>query len=179
MRCRTTGGLATIYPCKSMTKLPTSSPVDGLEAQIRLLDLPKPVREYAFYAPARQWAFDLAYPARRLAVEVEGGSWQNVRNGARAVSRHTSRAGFREDCIKYNVAALIGWTVLRFTVDQIRTGSAVAVIERAVRGEPAIAASLASADTIKPRPKTKRAPVRPTTDVRADWEARIAKGAKS
>ena len=38
------------------------------------------VREHRF-APPRRWRFDLAWPAERLAVEVDGGRWQSGGGG--------------------------------------------------------------------------------------------------
>jgi hypothetical protein len=103
--------------------------------QIRYAALPAPTREYVFYA-GRRWAFDLAYPPRRLAIEVEGGTFARKPGAA---SRHTSMAGFREDCLKYGVAALLGWTVLRFTTDMVLSGEALTVIEPALGGDLALA----------------------------------------
>ncbi len=60
-----------------------------------------------------------------LAVEVEGGVW-----GAK--SRHTTGAGFTADCVKYNEAALLGWTVLRVTAEHIYDGRAIDWIRRAI-----------------------------------------------
>lgn len=47
-----------------------------------------------------------------IAVEIEGGSWIN--------GRHTRGKGYRNDCEKYLEAAILGWTVLRFTSDMLR-----------------------------------------------------------
>lgn len=90
---------------------------------IRQEGLPLPVREYRFCE--RRWRFDFAWPDERLAVEVEGGSWTQ--------GRHTRGNGFRRDCIKYNRAAMDGWTVLRFTGDQVTNGMALEAIRRVLR----------------------------------------------
>lgn len=66
---------------------------------------PRPVREYRFH-PTRRWLMDFAWPRQRVAVEIEGGTYSN--------GRHTRGSGFADDCTKYNAAALLGWTVLRF-----------------------------------------------------------------
>jgi len=68
--------------------------------------LPIPVREWKFH-DTRKWRFDFAWPDRKLAVELEGGIWIN---GA-----HNRGLHFTSDCEKYNAAALLGWTVLRYT----------------------------------------------------------------
>jgi very-short-patch-repair endonuclease len=94
---------------------------ENLAFQIRALDLPRPEREFVFAKP-RRWRFDFAWPLARLAVEVEGGTWGK--------SRHTTGAGFQGDCDKYNVAALQGWRVLRFTGKHIKTGEAIQSIQQ-------------------------------------------------
>ena len=66
--------------------------------------------EFRFYAH-RQWRFDRAWIAQKVAFEVEGGAW--VRG------RHTHGAGFADDCHKYNAAAALGWRVFRLTGDMI------------------------------------------------------------
>lgn len=67
-------------------------------------DLPDPVAEYRFH-PTRRWRFDYAWPARRVAVEVDGGQWQA------GGGRHNTDP----DRLKLNVAAALGWRVLRFS----------------------------------------------------------------
>lgn len=84
----------------------------------------EPEREYRFH-PSRLWRFDFAFVLERVAVEVEGGIFVK---GA-----HTRGAHFRGDCEKYNAAAEIGWTVLRYTDRHIKRGDALAQIERVVR----------------------------------------------
>lgn len=83
------------------------------------------VRELRFH-PVRKWRFDLAQSGMRLAVEVEGGVW---RNGA-----HSRGKGFTEDCEKYAEALILGWSVLRVTTDQVKSGQALQWIERAMSG---------------------------------------------
>jgi len=102
-----------------------------LLAAIRGAGLPAPVEEYMFASP-RRWRFDMAWPEKRLAVEVEGkvwggyvrcnkcgahvkkrtaaGTWYNVRE---AGGRHTSGAGYLGDMEKYNMAAALGWRIIR------------------------------------------------------------------
>jgi len=79
----------------------------------------------------RNWKFDFAFgwPNEwRVAVEIEGlamrkdpktGLWQMG-------GRHGNIAGFEEDCVKYNTAAFLGWTVLRYTGSQVKSGYACA-----------------------------------------------------
>lgn len=55
----------------------------------------------------RQFRFDWAIPSLKLAIEYEG--------LFSATSRHTTITGYSNDCIKYNLATLQGWRVLRYT----------------------------------------------------------------
>jgi very-short-patch-repair endonuclease len=80
--------------------------------------------EYRFH-PVRMWRFDFAWPENMVAVELEGGLYTS--------GRHTSIAGFTEDCEKYNEATLLGWRVLRFTGEQVRDGTALKYVEMALR----------------------------------------------
>ena len=68
-------------------------------------DIPWPVREYRF-DPSRKWRFDFAWPAERVAVEIEG-----VLHGGGG--RHQRVAGFLADCEKYEAALAQGWRVYR------------------------------------------------------------------
>jgi very-short-patch-repair endonuclease len=90
-------------------------------ALLRCAGLPAPVREHRF-EPLRKWAFDFAWPALRVALEVEGGVWTG--------GRHTSPAGFLADCAKYNHAAALGWRVLRVTPDQLCTVDTTVLLTR-------------------------------------------------
>lgn len=103
-------------------------PVSGYEWQLRdqcrVAGLPMPETEIRF-APPRRWRFDLGWPDRYLAAEVEGGIWKG--------GRHTRGQGYENDCEKYNAATLAGWRVLRFTTGMVRDGRALAVLEQALR----------------------------------------------
>lgn len=85
-----------------------------------------PVREYQFH-PTRKWKFDFAFPDQKLAVEIEGGIWTN--------GRHTRGSGYRGDMEKYNAAALLGWKVLRFDGEAVRSGTAINTVLQALKGE--------------------------------------------
>ena len=80
-------------------------------------------REYRFAAP-RRWKFDFANPSLMVALEVEGGTWSR--------SRHTSGKGYAADCEKYSTAAVMGWRVLRFTTDQVKSGMALQMLQQAI-----------------------------------------------
>jgi very-short-patch-repair endonuclease len=85
------------------------------ETRAKQCGLPPFVTQFCF-APPRRWRFDVAYPAHKLAIELEGGTWIN--------GFHNSGAGYEKDAIKYNTAAVMGWTVLRFTTSMLRTNPA-------------------------------------------------------
>jgi very-short-patch-repair endonuclease len=91
--------------------------------QIRAMKLPEGVPEHVFARP-REWRFDRAWPDRKLAIEVEGGTWVG--------GRHTRGAGFEADCIKYTEAAVAGWRVLRVTTSMVKTGVAIDALKRAL-----------------------------------------------
>ena len=97
---------------------------DELAQQLRLAGLPEPVREFRFH-PATKERFDFAWPALMLAVEVEGGTWNN---GA-----HVRPVKYAKDCIKYNEALLLGWRVLRFTREHVQDGRALRYVEMALK----------------------------------------------
>ena len=99
--------------------------VTSLLLHITATGLPAPVEELRFH-PSRLWRFDLAWPDRKLACEVDGAVWSG--------GRHTRGAGFTEDCNKFNEALLLGWRVLRVTSDHVRTGEALTWIKAALRG---------------------------------------------
>ena len=102
----------------------TSKLEETLALQIRVTKLPPPLREFRFH-PQRRWRFDFAWPAAKLAVEVEGGVYSG--------GRHTRGKGFENDCEKQNSAVLRGWRVLRFTGPQVKSAYALAVIESALK----------------------------------------------
>lgn len=94
-----------------------------LAASMALLGLPEPEREYRFH-PTRRWRMDFAWPSVMLAVEIEGGIY---RGGG-----HTHVKDLKRDMAKGNAAALLGWRVLRFHGDQVRSGEAVETIRQAL-----------------------------------------------
>jgi very-short-patch-repair endonuclease len=79
--------------------------------------------------PNRKFRFDFVIPRANLVAEVEGGTWRG--------GRHTSGAGFRKDCEKYNLALEHGWRVLRFTTDMVRKGLAIESVVRVINQDVA------------------------------------------
>ena len=95
--------------------------------QCQLAGLPAPEREIMF-CPGRKWRFDFAWPAQRVAVEIEGGTYSHGRKtktGRVQKSRHLTPVGFYNDCRKYNAAAAGGWQVLRADAKMVRSGEAL------------------------------------------------------
>lgn len=77
----------------------------------------------------RKWRFDFALPEAgdcpvKIAVEIEGGIFTR--------GRHTRPLGYLNDCIKYNEAAEHGWTVLRYSTQQMNEGPTYQQINRMI-----------------------------------------------
>lgn len=83
---------------------------DAFAAILRICgaDIPPPEREYRFCD--RRWRFDFAWPAQRVAVEVNGGRY------AFAGGRHASEG----DMEKLRRAAALGWRVLPCSPQTLR-----------------------------------------------------------
>uniref|UniRef100_A0A6M3XYR6 DUF559 domain-containing protein n=1 Tax=viral metagenome TaxID=1070528 RepID=A0A6M3XYR6_9ZZZZ len=94
--------------------------MDMLQMYCKTLRLPIPVTEYRFHQQ-RRFRFDYAWPITMLAAEIEGGAWTQ--------GRHTRGAGFLKDMEKYNFASILGWSVLRFTPQQVENGEAALKIK--------------------------------------------------
>lgn len=107
-------------------KAQPSPHVATLLFQIKANKLPEPVAEHRFHA-TRRWRFDLCWPDRLLAVEVDG--------GAHIRGRHVRPLGYRKDCEKLNAAHEAGWRVLRYVPEQIKSGEAVNQITRIITGD--------------------------------------------
>lgn len=80
-------------------------------------------REFRFHE-TRRWRFDVAWPAQKVAIEMEGGIWSR--------GRHTRGGGYRQDMEKNNAAAILGWTVLQYCVNDLEL-SPVQTIEEVIR----------------------------------------------
>jgi very-short-patch-repair endonuclease len=80
-------------------------------------------REYRFLL-GRKFRFDFAIPDAKLAIEIEGGIWTG--------GRHTRGAGYEKDLEKYNLAAMLGWKVLRFTPQMVHSGAAIDMVKEAL-----------------------------------------------
>lgn len=78
-------------------------------------------REYRFH-PSRQWRFDFACPARKIAIELQGGIFGKK-------SGHNTGVGIRNDMEKGNEAQRLGWRVFHFYVDDVKSGKAALYIK--------------------------------------------------
>lgn len=122
---------------------PTSHLEETLAAHFRCVNL-HPEREYRFAAVAvggpgkglrnrlklaglKDWRFDFAFPDLKIAVEVEGGIFLKKK------SRHTTGTGYQGDCEKYNNATLLGWQILRFTSQHVKSGQALGMVEKLIK----------------------------------------------
>ena len=80
-------------------------------------------QEFKFH-PKRKWRADFHIVGKKILVEVEGGIWSG--------GRHTRGKGYIGDMVKYNSATIMGFQVLRFSTEQVKSGLAVQQIEKMV-----------------------------------------------
>lgn len=80
-------------------------------------------QEFKFH-PKRKWRADFHLVEKRILVEVEGGIWSG--------GRHTRGKGYIGDMEKYNSATMMGYQVIRFSTEQVKSGLAVKQIEKMV-----------------------------------------------
>ncbi len=109
---------------KLQAKAKRTSLEDRFLLQIKAMRLPAPERE-VMVSSTRKFRFDFAWPGLRIAVEVDGGTWNR---GA-----HGRGVGIRRDCIKSNLATLEGWELLRGTTDMVKDGSLISDLEKLFR----------------------------------------------
>lgn len=79
------------------------------------------IEEYQFHQ-TRKWRADFHILNTKILIEVEGGIWTN--------GRHTRGTGYLGDMEKYNAASKLGFTILRFSTQQVKSGFAVKEIEQ-------------------------------------------------
>ncbi|ENX29001.1 hypothetical protein F891_00918 [Acinetobacter sp. CIP 101966] len=80
-------------------------------------------QEFKFH-PDRKWKADFHLVDKKILVEVEGGIWSG--------GRHTRGKGYIGDMEKYNAATMMGFQVIRFSTDQVKSGHAIQQIEKMV-----------------------------------------------
>ena len=78
-------------------------------------------QEFEFH-PKRKWRADFHLVGKKILVEVEGGIWSG--------GRHTRGKGYIGDIEKYNAATMMGYQVIRFSTDQVKSGHAIQQIEK-------------------------------------------------
>ena len=76
------------------------------------------------FDPKRKWRADFHLVGKKILVEVEGAIWSG--------GRHTRGKGYIGDMEKYNAATMMGFQVIRFSTDQVKSGHAIQQIEKMV-----------------------------------------------
>ena len=97
-----------------------------LANRLAIAGLPPGERQYRF-DPRRRFRFDMAWPALKVAVEVQGGIWSG--------GRHARGSGIAAECHKFSLAAALGWRCLPVTREMIEDGTAVTLIHQALHGQ--------------------------------------------
>lgn len=109
-------------------------PEDLFAMQCRAAMLPAFERQYVFAEDiGRRWRFDFAFPDYWLAVEIEGLAVRRLAGQLVVMGRHASIQGIKDDMEKYNTAALLGWTVLRFDQQAVGPKRALAMTMRVLQ----------------------------------------------
>jgi hypothetical protein len=98
-----------------------------LLAQIALAGLPLPVSEFLFARP-RRWRFDFCWQRERVAAEYQGGTYFQDKSG------HSTVKGIENDYRKFGEASIRGWKLILITAGMVRSGEALQLIERALKG---------------------------------------------
>ena len=80
-------------------------------------------REFKF-CQDRKWRADFHLVDKMILIEVEGGIWSG--------GRHTRAKGYLGDMEKYNSAQELGYSVYRYSTEQVKSGKAIEDIRRLV-----------------------------------------------
>lgn len=72
----------------------------------------------------RKWRADFHITGTKILIEVEGGIWSN--------GRHTRGKGYMGDMEKYNSATELGYSVFRYSTEQVKSGKAIEEIRRLI-----------------------------------------------
>lgn len=115
--------------------------VEHFDLQLRDRGL-VPQKEHRFH-PERMWRFDYAWVEKKIAVEIDGGSFGRVvvchqckqpvkrflKSGGimliREGSGHNTGPALNRDHEKFNEAVKLGWRVYHFTPERIKDHSAI------------------------------------------------------
>ncbi|QOW46951.1 MULTISPECIES: hypothetical protein [Acinetobacter] len=76
------------------------------------------------FNPERRWRADFYIVGSNVLIEVEGGIWSS--------GRHTRGKGYIADMEKYNSATALGYSVYRYSTEQVKSGKAIDEIRRLV-----------------------------------------------
>lgn len=76
------------------------------------------------FNPERKWRADFHLVGKMILIEVEGGIWSN--------GRHTRGKGYLGDMEKYNSAQVLGYSVYRYSTEQVKSGKAIDDIRRLI-----------------------------------------------
>ena len=76
------------------------------------------------FNPERKWRADFYIVGSNVLIEVEGGIWSS--------GRHTRGKGYLGDMEKYNSAQGLGYSVYRYSTEQVKSGKAIDEIRRLV-----------------------------------------------
>ena len=108
---------------RARAALALADPLSGSipESEARLLfheaGLPRPITQQRFTDGDLEFRLDFAWPGRMVLVEIDGREW------------HIGREAFQRDRTRQNALVRAGWTVLRFTVEDIRNRPTQVVAE--------------------------------------------------
>lgn len=82
--------------------------------------VPEPVLEYVSI-PGRKFRIDIAWPAYKVGIEIEGGMWK----------------GGRVNLAKHNIHVVHGWRILYVVPSEVLKPSTLALAMEAIHGPPA------------------------------------------
>ena len=105
----------------------TQSELEELFAfQVKAAGLPEPEREVCVI-PGRKFRFDFCWREARLLVEINGGTFTR---GA-----HGRGCGISRDYEKFRLGQDCGWEVYPFDTKEVKNGTALATVEKYLKGE--------------------------------------------
>jgi hypothetical protein len=99
-----------------------------VEWQLSAAGVPAWEKEFRFaLEQGRQYRWDWAWPAEKVALELDGGRFLGRGGAAGAMSKRAPLGyhGSVEDYRKRNLGNLLGWTILTYNPEQLRTGELV------------------------------------------------------
>ena len=110
----------------------TLTPAETVQQYCRARGYPEPDFEVRFH-PGRRFAFDVCWIPERVALEFEGGLFGRGRPcpacKRRPVAGHSSIQRIKSDMEKYNLAAVLGFRLIRCTPEQVRSGEVFAWLD--------------------------------------------------